>query len=184
MLSISQSIRPIPLFAMLGGASGIATVAIMSLRPDWQISIPGGPDIWPLSVVPGLVFGFVIGLALLQRGRASPAAFAGYVIAATLCNFAAVTLTTELLVDILESSWMAGIVAGLFGSAGLTACTMALLPVARKTGPAVLTVLAGGAFGALLGPAIATDGLFWWFVFYGLWQSGYAASLATALPSR
>ncbi len=166
------------------GASGIATVAILSLKPDWQVSIPVGPDIWPLSVVPGLVFGFVIGLALLQRGRASPAAFVGYVIAATLCNLAAVTLTTDVLIDILDSGWMAGVLAGLFGSACLTACALALLPVARKTGPAVLTVLAGGFFGALLGPAIATDGLFWWFVFYGIWQSGYAASLGTALPSR
>ena len=183
MLS-SQSVRPVPLFALLGGASGIVTVSILSLKPDWQISIPGGPDIWPLSVVPGVVFGFVIGLALLRWGRASPAAFAGYVIAATLCNFAAVTLTTEVLVNILGSGWMAGIIAGLFGSICLTACAMALLPVARKSETALLTVLAGSAFGALLGPAIATDGLFWWFVFYGLWHSAYAASLATALPAR
>jgi uncharacterized membrane protein (UPF0136 family) len=172
------------LFAVLGAASGIATVAILSLKPDWQISIPGGLEIWPLSVVPGLVFGFVIGLALLQLGRASPLAFAGYVIAATLCNFAAVTLVTDVLAEILDSSWVAGIIAGLFGSACLTACTMVLLPIARKAGPAVLTVLAGGALGALLGPAVAGKGLFWWFVFYGVWQAGYAASLATALPHR
>jgi len=179
-----QSIRPVPLFAALGLMSGIATVAILSLRPNWHISLPGDMDIWPLSVVPGLVFGFVIGLALLWRVRASPAVFVGYIVAATLCNFAAVTLTTEVLLGVLEQRWVAGIVAGVFGSACLTACALALLPVARKSRPAVLTVAAGGALGALLGPAAAADGLFWWYVFYGAWHSGYAASFATALPRR
>ena len=31
---------------------------------------------------------------------------------------------------------------------------------------------------------IAAEGLIWWFLFYGLWQSACAASLATALPRR
>lgn len=179
-----HTIRTVPLFAVLGLVSGIVTVAIVNLRPDWHISIPGDLNIWPLSVVPGLVFGLVIGLGLLWRVRASPAVFVGYIVAATLCNFAAVTLTTEVLLWVLEQRWVAGIVAGVFGSACLTACTLALLPVARKARPAVLTVVAGGALGALLGPAAATDGLFWWYVFYGAWHSGYAASFATALPLR
>ncbi len=184
MLSANPSIRPVPLFALLGAGSGVATVAILRLKRDWHVSIPGGPDIWPLSVVPGLVFGFVIGLALLMRDRTSPAGFVGYVLAATLSNFAAVTLTTEVLVDRIDAVWLAGILAGLFGAACLTACTLALLPVARKPRPVLLTVLAGGALGALLGPAIATEGILWWFLFYGLWQSAYAAGLATALPRR
>ena len=182
MLSDRPSIRPVPLFAALGAGAGIVTVAILSLKPNWHVAMPGGVELWPLSVVPGLVFGFVIGLALLHRGRASPAAFVGYVLAATLSNYAAVTLTTEVLVDVIEAGWLAGILAGLFGAACLTACTLALLPVVRKPRPVLLTVLAGGALGALLGPAIATEGLIWWIVFYGLWQAGYAASLATALP--
>ena len=184
MLSDRPSIHPVPLFAALGAGAGIVTVAILSLKPNWNIAMPGGVELWPLSVVPGLVFGFVIGLALLRRGRASPAAFVGYVLAATASNHAAVTLTTEVLVEVIEWGWLAGIVAGLVGSACLTACALALLPVARKLRPVVLTVLAGGVLGALLGPAIATQGLFWWFVFYGVWQAGYAACFATALPRR
>ncbi len=184
MFSANLSLRPVPLFALLGAGSGVATVGILMLRPNWKMTMPGGLDIWPLSVVPGLVFGFVIGLALYFRGRTSPAAFVGYVLAATLSNHAAVTLTTEVLVDLIEAGWLAGIVAGLFGAACLTACTLALLPVARKPRPVLFTLLAGAALGALLGPAIATEGLIWWFVFYGLWQSAYAAGLATALPRR
>ncbi len=184
MLTANASIRPVPLFALLGAASGIATVAILMLKPNWHLTMPGGVNIWPLSVVPGLVFGFVIGLALYYRGRISPAAFVGYVLAATLSNYAAVTLTTEILVDRIDAGWLAGIVAGLFGAACLTAFTLALLPATRKPRPITLTVLAGGALGALLGPAIGSEGLIWWFVFYGLWQSAYAAGLATALPRR
>ena len=184
MLSEAPSIRPVPLFALLGAVSGIATVAILLLKPDWQLAIPGGLDIWPLSVVPGLVFGFVIGFALLRRDRASPGAFVGYVLAATLSNYAAVTLTTKVLATTIGAGWLGGIVAGLFGAACLTGCGLALLPFTRKPRMVLLTVLAGGVFGALLGPAAATQGIFWWFVFYGLWQAGYAASLATALPRR
>ena len=183
-LSAAPRRRPVPLFALLGAVSGIATVAILLLNPDWHLTMPGGVDLRPLSVVPGLVFGFVIGLAFYARGRASLAAFLGYMLAVTFANYAAVTLTTDYLVDVINAGWLAGIVAGLFGAACLAAFTVALLPVARKPRPVVLTLLAGAGLGALLGPVIAAEGLIWWFLFYGLWQSACAASLATALPRR
>ena len=119
MLTANASIRPVPLFALLGAVSGIATVGILMLRPNWKMTMPGGLDIWPLSVVPGLVFGFVIGLAFYARGRASLAAVLVYMLAVTLSNYAAVTLTTNYLVDVINAGWLAGVVAGLFALGAL-----------------------------------------------------------------
>ncbi len=69
------------------------------------------------------------------------------------------------------------------GAACLTALAAWLLPFARRIGPCALMLAAGCGLGAVLELPLRGDGGFaGWFVFYGVWQAGYAAAFASALP--
>lgn len=183
MLSI-QSMRPIPLFAVLGAASGIISIAIMDVSMGWLAKTPQAIEMAAFMVTPGLVFGLIIGFALFRRRQATILKYLVYVAVATVCYLATVTLTTDVLIRATNAEWKAGLVAGAFGSACLIVCTMAILPAARILRPAILTTTAGGLFGALLGSAIAGNTPFWMYVFFAAWHSGNAAGLALALRHR
>ncbi len=165
-------------FALLGAISGsVATTLIQvlpetTLRPfEWLALSPG-------SVVPGLVFGVIIGWALNRGGHAGPRASAAYVAASTVSYLAAVNLAFGIF-DYAGAMWLTGMIVGLFGSACLTALAAWMFPFVRQFRPFALMLVAGCALGALLG----IGGGFWWgLVFNTAWQAGYAAAFATALP--
>lgn len=165
-------------FAGLGATSGVAATGIIEL-------LDGQPSLWigerlllaPISLVPGLVFGVVIGIALFRRQRLTPATLAAYVVAATLSYFAAFTLALNIdprgvqpLID--------GPIAGLMGGALLAGLGAALMPSARGRRGLSAMAGAGCVLGVLLWVAFTGDSFWSWALFFGLWQMGYAAALA------
>ena len=73
-----------------------------------------------------------------------------------------------------------GVAASLAGTACLTAAGAAIFPFARRLEPCLRMGLAGCLLGATL-PLFGID--FWTLIlFHAVWQAGYAAAFATALP--
>ncbi len=174
--------RAVAVFAALGAASGTTACIVVTYGPRWQL----GPVSWlnlnPISVMPGLVFGLIIGFLLYRRRLARPWRYAAYVAASTVAYLGAYTLATAVLADALNSAALAGMIAGLFGAALLTGATVLLFPFTRKTVPCVLMLASGCGFGALLEITLAKDAILNAVLLFAPWQAGYAASLATALP--
>ena len=165
-------------YALLGAVSGSVATTLIQMLPETRLK----PFEWlvlsPGSVVPGLVFGLIIGWALYDRGHAGARAFTAYVVASTASYLAAINLAFKI-VDHAGSMWLTGMIAGLFGSACLTGLAAWMFPFARKFRTIALMLAAGCILGALLG---IMDGFWWTLVFFALWQAGYAAAFATALP--
>ncbi len=170
-------------FALAGAVSGaITTGLLMALPEGWKIEIGDFLVFSSLSIVAGLVFGIVLGALLKVRGLAETRAALLYAAASTAAYFVAVNLAFQL-VDAVEEVWHLGLIAGLVGAGCLTALAAWLLPFARRIGPCALMLTAGCLLGALLEIPVRSDGGFWdWLLFYGVWQAGYAAAFATALP--
>jgi len=177
-------------WSLLGALSGaIATVAIfiplwLGINKSLELSFnAGGFDILfsPMSLVPGLVFGLIVGNALRREGLASGWGYAIYIAAAGLSYFLAVQLTLNVLVDLLENIILVGVAAGAFGAALLTAATAALIPDFRRPMPLIAMILAGAVLGAALYLAIAGNHFLGWLLLFAPWQAGYAAAMATAL---
>ena len=185
-----EPVHTVVRFALLGGASGaIATTIIYAfdwadLRWDAEFSIESvGLVFNPLTLVPGLVFGLVIGLALWRRGLAGPRTYAAYVAASTVSYYAAYTLAVEVLAEIVSGSLVIGMLAGLFGSACLTGLSALMFAFLRRLTPCLLMLFAGCVLGGLLVvPLDGPDTFLSWVIFFASWQAGYAASLAVALP--
>jgi len=138
-----------------------------------------------LYVLPGLVFGLVFGPLLTWCEATSARGAAYFAIAATGANAAAVFTAIRLFDTVketlhLDEPWalaVVGVVAGAIGG-GLLALVVMLIADARR---APWLTAAGALLGALL-PIF-----FEWeaggaFVFYALWQAGYAAAMAMVLP--
>ncbi len=93
-----SAIGSIGRFALLGAVSGsVATTLILATRlievlPKFDYGLLGWIDISPTTVVPGLVFGLIIGSALYRGGLAGPWAYAVYVVASTMSTLAATNL--------------------------------------------------------------------------------------------
>ena len=177
-------------FALLGALSGLLGATLIQVLPkttlrlfEWQ------PFEWlalsPGIVIPGLVFGVIIGLALYRGGHAGPRAFAAYVAASTVSYIAAFNLAVGILFSGGSSIWLIGMIAGLFWSACLTGLAAWMFPFVRKFRPIALMLVTGCALGALLGiiEIFNFRGLGVFFVLWlAVWQAGYAAAFATALP--
>jgi hypothetical protein len=177
--------RPITIFAGLGAFSGAAaTLLFLYLPEDWRLEPFSWLALFPGSLVPGLVFGVIVGLALTRRGLLAVWSYAAYVAASTLSYLAAVTLSIQVLADAFESMLAVGLVAGLFGSACLTALSTLMMPFVRQANPCLFMLFAGCLLGALLRIPFEFDVLLSWMFFFAAWQAGYAAALATALPPR
>ncbi len=186
-----EPVRTVVRFALLGGASGaIATTIIYAF--DWvdlrwraEFSIEPVELVFnPLTLVPGLVFGLAIGLALRRRRHVSGWGYAAYVAASTISYFAAVHLALNIY-DALDGNMLViGLIAGLLGSACLTAMSLPLFPFLRRLAPCLLLLFTGCILGALLAAGPESEFLTWTklLILYAGWQAGYAASLATALP--
>jgi hypothetical protein len=146
------------------------------------------------SLLPGLVFGVVIGLALHRRRLVSVSQIGIYASAATASHFAGYNLVTKLAGvavlwmnggdGILRLIWV-GMVAGLLGATCLTVLSLPIFPFIRHWRPCPLMALAGLLLGSLLGVALRMGMYpFGLLILYGLWQAGYAAALGTAVPRR
>jgi hypothetical protein len=170
-------------FALLGGISGAIATALLYVDPDWSVQAFPWLTLAPINLIPGVVFGLIVGLALLRRSLAGPGRYGAYVAASTVSYFAAVTLAMEVRADIMDSNLLIGMAAGLFGSASLTGLSALMFPFVRKLWPCLLMLGAGCLLGGLLAlPMEGEDSFLNWLVFYAAWQAGYAAGLATALP--
>ncbi len=180
-----RGLRVVAYFAVLGAGSGsIATTLILVAPSAWHIDVAPWLTLSPGSLVPGLVFGVVIGLALYLRGLASVRAVASYILASTLSYLAAFTLAAEVLLEAIGDNIIAiGLIAGLFGSACLTAFSALRFSFARRAGSCLLMLASGCLLGGLLPLAIDGDGFATTLLFFALWQAGYAASLATAVAA-
>ncbi len=165
-------------FALLGAVSGSVATTLIKVLPETRLK----PFEWlvlsPGSVVPGLVFGLIIGLALYRGGHAGPRAFTAYAVASTASYLAAINLAFKI-VDYADAMWLTGMIAGLLGGACLTGLAAWMFPFARKFRPIALMLAAGCVLGALLA---IIDSFWGTLVFFALWQAGYAAAFATALP--
>ncbi len=180
-----RGLRVAAYFAVLGAGSGsIATTLILVAPSAWNVDVAPWLTLSPGSLLPGLVFGVVIGLALYLRRLASVRAVAFYVVASTLSYLAAFTLAAEVLLDVIGDNIIAiGLIAGLFGSACLTGYSALRFPFARKLRPCLLMLVSGCLLGGLLPLAIDGDGFATTLLFFAVWQAGYAASLATAVAA-
>ncbi len=170
-------------FALAGAVSGAITTGLLFTLPtDWKIEIGDFLVFSSLSLVAGLVFGIIFGALLRYRGLAETRTAVLYALASTAAYFVAVNLALQV-GDGLEDIWLTGMIAGLAGSACLTAAAAALLPFVRQVGPIALMLVAGCLLGVLLEVALADGATFWdWLLFYATWQAGYGAAFATALP--
>ncbi len=183
----SGPVHTVVRFALLGGASGaIATTIIHAIHwadLRWVAGFSIGSvklEISPLTLVPGLMFGLAIGLALRRRGHLSGWRYAAYVAASTTSHFAAVVLAVNIQGAMDDNMFVIGLTAGLLGSACLTALSLPLFPFLRRIAPCLLLLSTGCIFGALL--AVSLGGVFLsLLILYAGWQAGYAASLATAI---
>ena len=173
----------VAVFGLLGAVSGALTTTLLTALPaSWQIEAGGFIEISPMSTAAGLAFGVIIGAALRIRGSAPAATAALFAAASAVSYFAAVNLALNL-TDTLEQIWLIGMIAGLAGSACLTALAALRLRFLRRAGPCALMLIAGCLLGALLEfPIRDGSGFRDWLMFYVPWQAGYAAAFATALP--
>ena len=178
--------RTVAVFAVLGAASGAVATGLLhgasAISSDLAYKITDWLHISPLTLLPGVVFGLIVGFALHRRGAAGLGRVAAYTVAAILAYFAAVTLALAIGRGNFDMV-VIGLIAGLFGAACLAALGAWLFPFQRRAKPIVLMVAAGCLLGALL-PLWTEGGDAWWkpFLLYVPWQAGYAAAFATSLP--
>jgi hypothetical protein len=178
--------------ALLGMLSaGVAWALIMFTAGQGSytrmLKVGGEIEVSTLTVLPGLIFGLIIGILWHRRGRASLGVVFGYALAAGVAYFLAFHVAFNVF-DRASGLFrgeaalvVSGIAAGLVGS-GLLGVATAYLLRAPYQSALGLPVLIGGAAGALL-PLINMvsewDGGFLFFLI--LWQGAYAASLAPLL---
>ena len=174
--------RPVTAFALLGVLSGsLAGVVILAAQNMGAIESFAGVEVLltPGSVVPGLTFGSIVGLVLRKFQRFGVGRLAAYAAASTVSYYAAFMLAVRI-----HETWLSltptGLIAGLFGSACLTGISAILFPFVRQPRPVLLMLTAG----CLLGGALELVNYDFWgtVLFFALWQAGYAAAFATALP--
>ena len=166
-------------FALLGAVSGSLATTLIQVLPNTKYDPMKWFELSPITLLPGLVFGLLIGLALYRGGHAGPRTFAAYVATSTVSYLAAVHLALGIYHHP-DPMWPTGMIAGLFGGACLTGLAAWMFPFVRKFRPIALMLVAGCILGALLG---IIGGFWWMLVFYAAWQAGYAAAFATALPA-
>ena len=168
-------------FALLGIISGaISTAGIIPFAP------PSDFDLLAMFVVPGFAFGVVIGLALAFYGWLSPRRVLTWVVVATLGHLAAALCVTAMTwrlqaaLPLKEQSaiLIASVLGGGLGGGMLAAANRFLVAGARWIAPTIV--------GAVLGPLVLLHDagpVFGGLLFYMIWQGGYAATLAVALPA-
>lgn len=177
---------------LCGLLSGILVWVVISFV--WEPYIGVGLDVnlagWVLSfshltLVPGLLFGMIVGLFLSVRNLARPWQVFAYIAGATVANFVATNFAAGM-VEAIDSALVLGMLAGLIGSGCLTGLSLLLFSFARRPLLCLLMLAAGTLLGGLLEFAVEDTSAYGlgFLVLYGAWQAGYAAALGTALPPR
>ena len=166
---------------LLGVISGIiSAIGTVPFRPSDDLRLLS------LFVLPGFVFGAIVGPALAYGQWLSPARVPVWILSATLGHFAAALCVTALTwrlqaaLPLKEEPaiLVAATLAGALGGGMLAAANRFLIPGATWITPTIV--------GAVLGPLVLLHDLgpfLGRLVFYGIWQAGYAAALAAALPA-
>jgi hypothetical protein len=162
-------------FAVFGAVTGALTAAILLLLDFKENS---------LYIVPGLVFGIAFALALWQRWRLPPARAVAYVIAVGLANAAAVFVTLYIADEVAKivvgkeaGDAVTGVIAGALGAGLATGATALLIRIRRWPWPVAVGAILGGLLPVFIdGP----DGGI--FLFYIVWQCGFAAATVATLP--
>jgi hypothetical protein len=176
---MTEVARRVLRFALLGVGSGAAAATAFELADPESFFY-----VFLFYLAPGLVFGVALG-PTLWRCRVWRAAGAGfYAIAAALAHgcamFTAIVLDDRLqrvLNGHIPVLIVSGVIAGALGASLLGGVTRLLAPVPRWP----VLAAPGALLGALLPVAVEGDTP-GFFVFYVLWQAGYAATLALILP--
>jgi hypothetical protein len=187
---LAARVRNLITLGLLGLLSGTLAWLVITfvwepyIGLDWQLKLAG----WELSfthltLAPGFLFGAIVGWFFWRRRLAQPWQALAYAAAAILSNFIATNLAAHM-VDSIDSAVLLGMLAGLVGSACLTALSLPLFVFVRRPAPCLLMVAAGTLLGALLGPAMEGSGEYGlgFLLLYAAWQAGYAGALSTALP--
>ena len=175
-LAARVTAQPVVLVGLLGMATGaLAAAAIMA------VDLEG----WSLHLVPGLIFGVAFGAVLWLHGFLWPLRAAAYAFAAALAHGTAMLTAvglSEPIHNLLGGSddpgfMLCGVIAGAVGGGLLGGVTRWLTAIRHW----LALVGTGALLGALLPVALDYDpvGVF---VFYIIWQGGYAAVLALTLP--
>ncbi len=158
-------------FAVLGAASGVAGAFVYGRIGDpTQIAYPG--VVWEVLV--GVIFGTVMGGALVWRGPATARQATLFALLATLSWLAAhrfgVMAASRLELDPL----VVGVFAGLAGAGGVAGSLAWLFPLYRDRRAWLIIAGTGAAFGVLLaGPSA--------FVLFPPWQAAVALAIAWPL---
>lgn len=177
---MTETQRRVVTFAVLGLVSGaIAATAIIPFPASDDLRLSA------LFVLPGFVFGAVVGPALAFCGYMRRTRIAAWLISATLGHFAAALCVTALTwrlqaaLPLKEEPaiLIAAALGGALGGGILAFANRLLVPGAGWSAPTIV----GGLLGPLVllhdaGPILGR------LAFYAIWQAGYAGALALALP--
>lgn len=162
----------------LGAASGAGAAALGVVVEELSLLL--------FALLPGVVFGLVLGWFFWRRGVIGWRLATALVIGASVGNHLGFRAAMHgyaglqsALGDQLGAFLASGVVGGLVGS---LVCVFASLP-AWSPRRAWMPVAVGTALG-ILGPLAMTVGWGGMIGFYALWQAGFAAALALALASR
>lgn len=193
--------RPIGFLALGAVTGGLSAAATLIRLADvgapqlfgycFGISGPGdrcgGIDA-AFYLFPGLIFGIVFGAAQMRFGRLGTGRAVLFLLVSGAANALAVFLCVWLFAlfgDLIELALLdaplalAGAVAGAVGGALLSGATTRLIPGAT----ARRSVVAASALGLLV-PVVTELEVAGAFLFYIVWQAGYAAALAASLPDE
>jgi hypothetical protein len=190
-LDRSSAMAP-AVFGMLSG--GVAWALLMlpgfsAGKGSYTSTLKGGAEVEvsALSIIPGVIFGLIIGFLWHRRGKASARAAFGYALASGIAYFLAFHVAFNMfdrLPGVLPEDAalvVSGVAAGVVGCCLLGVASVFLFGIPYRS-VLGLPVLIGGAAGALL-PLINVfsnwDGGF--LIFLTVWQGAYAASLAPVL---
>lgn len=166
---------------LLGIISGaIAATGIIPFSPSDDLRL------FVLFVLPGLIFGVIIGPALAYGGWLRRTRVPAWVVFATLGHFAAALCVTALTwrlqaaLPLKEESaiLIAAALGGGLGGGMLAVANQLLVPGSHWIKPTIV--------GAILGPLVLLHDagpVLGRLLFYIIWQGGYAATLAMALPA-
>lgn len=180
----AERLRNAALYGLVGIVSGTAAIGVWKIAKVVQVTklVSTFTD---LTVLPGFVFGLMIGFLIYRRRLVGIGAYAAYVAAALTTHWAAFNLAVNIYRGVVISFIFTGLIAGLFGAASLTALSAILLPVLRRVRVGLALSLTGCALGSFLWFMKFEAGNIWpFFLIYGAWQGGYAAALGFVLPAR
>jgi hypothetical protein len=189
-------------FLGLGALSGLLSAAIIVF---WHLGDVSAPEVagycfglresgrckgidTTFYLFPGTIFGVLFAALRSRRDWIGLRRFVAFICASGIANAVAVSVCvwlTDRLGDALNIDFLdlpmaiAGAVAGAAGGALLGGAAVIVFPGFRLR----RSVIAASALGLLV-PLVVTWEIAGVFLFYTIWQAGYAATLASSLPAE